>query len=303
MGIHDRDYYREPQSRYNLRGPRTIVGMLILINAVIFLADGFLTPIEPPATLGDINRFLAVKVESLSLTKPWLWWQFLTYGFAHASYTMRLPWHIVGNMLVLFFLGRDIESLYGRKEFLRLYLATLVVAGVTWAVVAKLQDQSGAAVGASGAIAGIVVLYALNFPRRTLLLFFVIPMPAWAVGMLVVLMDLFGALHPGSTHIAFTAHLGGAAFALLYQRFGWNLTRWTTGWLPAVRLKSRPNLRVHDPDRRGRRDQEMSQEVDRILEKISREGEASLTRKERRILENASREYQKKQQDTDDDSL
>ena len=299
MGIHDRDYYREPQSRYNLRGPRTIVGMLILINVVVFLADGLLTPAAVQGSLGDINRFLAVKVDTL--TKPWLWWQFLTYGFAHASAPEY--WHVVGNMLVLFFLGRDVESRYGRKEFLRLYLVTLVVAGVIWAVVAKLQGQSGAAVGASGAIAGIVVLYALNFPRRILLLFFVIPMPAWAVGMLVVLIDLLGALNPGSTHIAFSAHLGGAAFALLYHRFGWNLSRWTTGWLPAVRLKSRPNLRVHDPDRRGRRDQELSQEVDRILEKIHREGEASLTRKERRILENASREYQKKRQGTDDDSL
>lgn len=300
MGIYDRDYYREPQSRFALRGPRTIVGMLILINVVVFLADGLLTPAKTAGALGDVNRFLAVSADSV--TKPWLWWQFLTYGFAHASAPEY--WHIVGNMLVLFFLGRDVESLYGPKEFLRLYLATLVVAGVIWALVAKLQGQSGTAVGASGAIAGIVVLYALNFPRRILLLFFVIPMPAWAVGLLVVLTDLLGALNPeNTTHIAFTAHLGGAAFALLYQRFGWNLSRWTTGWLPAVRPKSGPKLRVHDPDRRGRRDEELSQEVDRILEKIHREGEASLTRKERRILENASRQYQKKRQGTDDDGL
>jgi len=299
MGIYDRDYYRRPQSRFALKGPRTIVGMLILINVVVFLADGLLTPASLPGALGDINRFLAVQVDSL--TRPWLWWQFLTYGFAHASAPEY--WHIVGNMLVLFFLGRDIESLYGRKEFLRLYLATIVVAGVAWALVAKIQGQSGTAVGASGAIAGIVILYALNFPRRILLLFFVIPMPAWAVGMLVVLTDLLGALHPESAHIAFTAHLGGAAFAFFYHRFRWNLSRLTAGWFPAARLKSGPKLRVHDPDRRGRRDEELSEEVDRILEKIHREGEASLTPKERRILENASRQYQKKRQGTDDDSL
>jgi membrane associated rhomboid family serine protease len=303
MGIYDRDYYREPQSRYTLRGPRTIVGMLILINVVVFLADGLLTPLDPSATLGKINQFLAVKVESL--TKPWLWWQFVTYGFAHASYAKEMPWHIVGNMLVLFFLGRDIEALYGRKEFFRLYLATLVVAGGIWAVVGKIQGAPAElpAVGASGAIAGIVVLYALNFPRRILLLFFVIPMPAWAVGMLVVVLDLLGALGYSGTHIAYTAHLGGAAFAFLYHRLGWNISRWTTGWFSAARLKSRPKLRVHDPDRPGPRDQELSDEVDRILEKIHRQGEASLTRKERRILETASREYQRKREGTDDDSL
>lgn len=300
MGIYDRDYYRGPQSQSALRGPRTIIGMLILINVVVFLADGLLTPADPPA-LGEINAALAVRVETL--TKPWLWWQFLTYGFAHASAPEY--WHIVGNMLVLFFLGRDIESRYGRKEFLWLYLTTIVVAGVIWAVAGKIRGTPGPtpAVGASGAIAGVVILYALNFPRRILLLFFVIPMPAWAVGMLVVLTDLLGALNPKSAHIAFTAHLGGAAFAFLYYRFQWNLSRFTAGWLPAMRAKSGPRLRVHDPDRHGRRDEELSQDVDRILEKIHREGEASLTRKERRILESASRQYQKKRQGTDDDSL
>jgi membrane associated rhomboid family serine protease len=299
MGIYDRDYYREPQSRYTLRGPRTIIGTLILINVVVFLADGLLTSPDPSQGLGDINRFLAVKIETL--TKPWLWWQFVTYGFAHASAPEY--WHILGNMLVLFFLGRDIEGLYGRKEFLRLYLATLVVAGVIWAVVGKIQgvEPEQAAVGASGAIAGVVVLYALNFPRRILLLFFVIPMPAWAVGMLVVVLDLLGALGYSGTHVAYTAHLAGAAFGFLYYQFGWNLSRWTSGWFSGAWLKSRPKLRVHDPDRRSRRDKELGDEVDRILEKIHREGEDSLTRKERRILENASREYQKKRQGTDDD--
>ena len=299
MGIYDRDYYRQQQPPSSLRGPRTIVGTLILINVVVFLADGLLGSPDPPETLGQINRVLAVEVGSL--TKPWLWWQFLTHGFAHASYPEI--WHIVGNMLVLFFLGRDIESLYGPREFLRLYLAMLVVASVIWAVSERVQGNLAAsAVGASGAVSGIVILYALNFPRRILLLFFVIPMPAWAVGLLVVLMDVYGALNPDTAHIAFTAHLGGAAFAFLYQRNRWNLTRWTSGWFPAARLKSRPKLQVHDPDRRERQDQELSKEVDRILAKIHHEGEDSLTRKERRTLESASRQYQKKRQDNDDET-
>ena len=119
----------------------------------------------------------------------------------------------------------------------------------------------------------------------------------------MVVLDVFGALNPGSARVAFAAHLGGAAFAFLYCRNRWNLSRWTTGWFSAGRLKSRPKLRVHDPGRQQRQDQELSQEVDRILEKISREGEGSLTRKERRTLESASREYQKKRQGPDDDSL
>jgi len=293
MGMYDRDYYREQRPQYALRGPRTIVGMLILINVLVFFADGLLFP-----DTHEIVGIMAVKVGTL--VNPLYWWQFFTYGFAHAPPPDY--WHLVGNMLVLFFLGRDIESLYGRKEFLRLYLVMLVVASLVWAIAERLQGAPGlaSAVGASGAITGIVVLYALNFPRRTLLLFFVIPMPAWAAGLLVVLSDVYGAMNSGGAQIAFTAHLGGAAFALLYQRAGWNLTRWTTGWFSPAWLKSRPKLRVHDPGGQKHQDPELSEEVDRILEKIHREGEDSLTRKERRTLESASRQYQKKRQGPDD---
>jgi len=296
MGIHDRDYYRQPPSHSSLRGPQTIVGMLILINVVVFFVDGLFF-----ADTHALMDGLAVKVGTL--VKPWMWWQFVTYGFAHAPF--EVTWeHIAWNMLVLFFLGRDIESLYGRKEFLRLYLTMLVVASVVWAVTEQLQatPADARAVGASGAISGIVVLYALNFPRRTLLLFFVIPMPAWAAGLLGVGVDVYGALGGRGGQIAYTAHLGGAAFAFLYFRSGWKLSAWTAGWSSPGRRKRRPNLRVHDPDRRARQDQELKEEVDRILEKISREGEDSLTRRERRTLENASREYQKKRNGPDDDT-
>jgi membrane associated rhomboid family serine protease len=279
-----------------LRGPRTAVGILILINVVVFLADGFLTPAPPtapPGASGGIASALALRAESL--TDPRYWWQFLTYGFAHASPPDYL--HILFNMVALFFLGRPIEARYGRKEFWRLYLAMLVVAGVIWAVVERLQGHHAAsAVGASGAVTGIVILFALNFPRQILLLFFVIPMPAWAVGLLVVAIDVFRALNPESTRIAFAAHLGGAAFALAYFRFRWNLSSWTSGWRWQAWFKRRPRVRIHDPDRQERLDPDLSEEVDRILEKIHRQGEASLTRKERRTLESASRQYQKRRQ-------
>jgi membrane associated rhomboid family serine protease len=294
MGIYDRDYYRQEPGGFSLRRPQTVIGTLILVNVVVFLVDGLFFE-ENHA----ITNALAVKVGTL--TNPLYWWQFLTYGFAHAP--PPTYWHIVGNMLVLFFLGRDIESRYGAKEFLRLYLAMLVVAGVAWAVVELFKDPGDpwavSAVGASGAVTGVVILYALNFPRRTLLLFFVIPMPAWVVGLLVVISDVFGALN-SETQIAYTAHLGGMAFAFLYFRFQWNLSRWTDRLTSGVWPKRRPNLRVHNPDRGKGADANLSDEVDRILEKISRQGESSLTRKERRTLEDASRQYQKKRNGPED---
>jgi membrane associated rhomboid family serine protease len=298
MGIYDRDYYREQRPQHRIRGPRTVVGALILVNVAFFLANGLLFS-NASAHPDWLTGVMAVKVGTL--TRPLQWWQFLTYGFAHAPPPDY--WHVAANMLVLFFLGRDIEARYGAKEFLRLYLVMLVVASVVWALIAKLSGEPDyhSAVGASGAISGIVILYALNFPHRTLLLFFVIPVPAWVAALLVVLIDIFGALNPDTARVAFTAHLGGAASAFLYYKLGWNLTRWS-GWFSLDWVKPRPKLRVHDPDRRNAPEEHgLRDEVDRILKKISEQGEQSLTRRERRTLETASRQYQQRRRDADDE--
>jgi hypothetical protein len=182
--------------------------------------------------------------------------------------------------------------------------------GVVWAAAGQLQGAPAgdSVVGASGAVAGIVVLYAWNFPRRMLLLFFVIPVPAWFAGVLLVSYDAYGAvIHPEGSRTAFVVHLGGAALALLYCGLGWNFGRWwPSSWSFSIpRPRRRPKLRVHSPDedtekRADPAEENLNEEVDRILEKISREGEASLTRKERRTLETASRQYQKRRQDSND---
>jgi len=281
MGIYDREYYQPSRQGLSVRGPSTVVGWVILINVVAFLANGLLS--------GETNRITdLLGAHVATLGKPWMWWQFLTYGFAHSPVDFS---HILFNMLGLWFLGRDIESTYGRTEFLRLYLALIVVGGLGWALANQLLGTSGMVVGASGAIVGIVILYALHFPRRTLLLFFVLPVPAWLVGVFVVVSDLYGATQGGGeTNIAYGVHLSGAAFAFAYYRFGWNLGRLVPGGFSLSQLKPKPKLRVHNPEP----DSDLAAEVDRILEKISREGEASLSRRERRTLESASRQYQRR---------
>lgn len=286
MGIYERDYYRQERSGIHLRLPTTIIGLVILINVALWLADGLFTP-ETRA----ISHTLAVTPSSL--TRPWLWWQFLTYGFVHHPQL----WHVFGNMLGLWFLGREVELLYGRNEFLRLYLVLLAAGSLVWVLVSRLQGiPGGYLLGASGAVVGVVLLFALNFPQRTILFMFVIPMPAWVLGVIVIIGDLYGMLARADTQVAYVVHLTGAAFAFLYYRFQWHLGNWVPGtrWFRSrgsLRTQFRPKLKIHDPSDEQDR---LSEEVDRILEKISREGETSLTRKERRTLENASREYQKR---------
>ncbi len=286
VGIYDRDYYRQERPSVSSYLPSSIVGSIIVLNVAVWLAD-FFTP-QTGVESRWLSDHLAVHVDTLS--QPWLWWQYLTAGFAHSPGQFQ---HILFNMLGLFFLGRDVEDLYGRREFLRLYLVMIVVSFVAWDVVNVLaHTQNAQAYGASGAITGVVILYALNFPRRTLLLFFVIPVPAWALGVLLVAWDIFIAISREGD-VAVTAHFAGAAFALLYYQGRWNLTRLTNFRGPSWSLfRRKPRLRVHQPEEP--KTPELTEEVDRILAKIYREGEASLTSSERKILETASREYQRK---------
>ena len=114
------------------------------------------------------------------------------------------------------------------------------------------------------------------------------------IGVVLVVMNLLGAADQtgwaGNT--AYGVHLSGIAFAFLYHQLHLNF-RWLS--LPGFRLPKfgrGPKLRIHDPQRD---ELDVDEEVDRILRKIHSEGMDSLTRKERRTLEAASRKGQKRQ--------
>ncbi len=296
MGIYDRDYYRDDRegAGFRFRGPRTVVGGLLLVNIAVWLVGQLL--FRGVGTEDLLAQRMAVTVGSLT---NWHLWQFLTYGFAHAA----SPEHIILNMLTLWMFGREIEAKYGSKEFLRLYLFLVVGAGLIWAVVNHLNktpDESSV-IGASGAVVGVVMLYALSFPHRTVLLFFIIPAPAWVMGVLLIVANVYEsvgpqAVGPHGMQIAYGVHLAGAALAFLYYRFHWNFGRLAPRGFSWDWLKPRSRLRVHDPEQDEPHDVDLGAEVDRILEKIHREGEARLTRKERRTLVDASRQYQRKRQ-------
>ena len=185
---------------------------------------------------------------------PWLWWQFLTAGFTHDPNTIG---HIFWNMFALFVFGRDMEARYGSREFLRIYLATLLFANVAWCIVTEFAARTDWATcyGASGAIAGVVVLYAFNFPHTTFLLFFIFPVPAWLLGAGIVLYDMYGAMVGiRGSNVAYVAHVAGAAFAGVYYLQRWNLTR-LTGDLPGrfkSLFRSKPRLRIRTPDEEPR---------------------------------------------------
>lgn len=283
MGIYDRAYLQDDEERArSWGGGRSLVVNLIILNAALWVADA------EPLFDGQIRDWLALRTDLFQ--KPWQCWQLVTYGFVHAPGIG----HVLFNMLFLWFFGTEIEGVYGRAEFLRIYLVAIVFSGLAWVVMTVASEQPAVLVGASGGIMAVVTLFVFHFPRRLVYIWGVLPIPAWVLGTLYVVSDVFGFLNPSGNNVANIAHLGGALFGFVYFRTGANLGRFVPRRLSDLKLPSfRRRLRLHDPGKEAR---DLSQQVDAILAKISREGESSLTKQERRTLEDASRRYQRRRE-------
>lgn len=290
MGFSDRGYYRPEPSNAFLQ-EWTGVLTIIVANIAIWVAN-LLGANEFP-----INRFLALEGDlPQHLLKVW---ELVTYGFVHDSHN---PWHLVFNMLALWFFGREVEEIMGRAEFFRFYMTAIVLAGIAWLVSVQfgqpLQAPRMFLVGASGAVMAVLAVFIWYFPRQTVLLWGVLPVPAWALGILYFVSDVQGAASGGG-NVAHVAHVAGAIFGLLYAWRGWQLGD-LTDVLAAFRRRRMRVVRPQDdfdiphrppaaPRDGSRLDADLQQEVDRILEKISRSGESSLTSAERDTLTQASR--------------
>jgi membrane associated rhomboid family serine protease len=282
MGIYDRDYERgrqyDGEPGFHLGGPVTLTTKLVIVTFGVYLVQFF--------TNQWITEFGSLQADWWR--RPWLAYQLLTYGFLHDPRDLM---HIGFNMLGLWIFGRQIEARYGRREYLTFYVTALVVAGLAWTVAEIPGGRNVAMLGASGAVTAVVILFALNYPHVTAMFMMLFPMPMWIAGALIVAFDIAGAIGRFGT-TAFTAHLGGAALAFLYFRYGVRLERWLPSEASLKRLRRRPKLRVLDPDADGESETDLA--VDEILRKIQDHGQDSLTRRERRILQKASQKYQKR---------
>lgn len=282
MGIYDRDYEREQHyddgPGVRLQMPQSMTMRLILITAAVYLAQ--------LVSSGAVTNFGLL--ESDWYYQPWRAYALLTYGFLHAPNNLM---HILANMYGLWLFGSGVEGRYGSREFLWFYLTAIVVGGVVWTLAEIPSGAPAAMYGASAAVVAVMVLYAFLYPHQTILLMFVFPMPMWVLAVLLTGYDVYGAVQR-SGGVAFTAHLGGAVFAAAYYKFGWRVTNWLPGQWKMPRLRRRPPLRVHDPA--DEEEDTPEDVVDNILRKIRERGQDSLTAQERRILQEASREYQKR---------
>lgn len=295
--LYDRPYMRyagEPESRQT-----SMVTVLLVVTIAVHVLQHLLNVLFPGYG-GSENRFLsnwfALSGENFRELKVWT---VFSYGLLHSTGTIL---HIVGNMLGLFFIGRILEPLLGRRDFLLLYVGGTFLGGLAYVL---LHFNGGKpVVGASASVFALLSLFCLLRPNQpiTLLLFFVIPItmkPKWVFwGFLGY--SVFGLLTQelrGGSMMAHSAHLGGMFAGVLYFRFIHQsdipLTfRRARSKKPEMELpewfkrkKQQPrdfNYRVNRADRDG-----LQKEVDRILDKINTNGFGSLSEAEKHTLDQA----------------
>lgn len=175
---------------------------LIVINVLVFLAQTSLG--------GGATSLLAL----WPLGPQFLPWQLLTYAFVHAG-----PQHLLFNMFGVFMFGSDLERVWGPRRYLSFYLTCALAAAVAQILVTTITGAYYPTVGASGAIFGLLLAYAMVFPNRTLMLLFPpIPMRAPVFVAVYGLIELVLGVTGTQEGVAHFAHLGGMVGGFLLMR-------------------------------------------------------------------------------------
>ena len=176
---------------------------LIVIDIVVFLAGAVVG--------GDMVGFLAL----WPLGPQFLPWQVLTYAFVHAG-----PQHLLFNMFGVYMFGRDLERVWGPRRYLAYYLACALSAAAAQLLVTSFSAAYYPTVGASGAIFGLLMAYAMVFPHRTIVLLIPpIPMRAPVFVAVYGALELFLEATGTQEGVAHFAHLGGLAGGFLLMRY------------------------------------------------------------------------------------
>jgi len=250
---------------------------------------------------GRIEQALGLTVSSLQQGRVWT---LLTHAVLHSP---GFIFHVIGNGLALYFLGRELIPILGPRRFLGVYAAATIIGGLAWAAT-HWSLGAGQHLGSTAAIEALFVVFACFYPNQpmTFLLFFVVPvtikpkhvvfaLAAFAATILFVY-EIPGSPLPFDMSISSSAHLAGILTGLVYYRFV-HAARWfnpddraepaAPRWLnrgrkPETVLAAEPELAPPPPSRA-----DLRAEVDRILDKINSEGFAALTADEKRRLDDA----------------
>ncbi len=253
-----------------------------------------------------VLNFLALSGDGLSHGRIY---QLITFQFLHGSL-----FHLLGNLIGLYFFGRAVENILGSRQMLKLYLVSGTIGGLLQVTLQMVLRQSSpvyfgtGVLGASAGVFGLIAAFAIHAPDNpiTLLLFFILPVTFPAKVLLIVegALALFGVLGPFlkmpglGGNVAHAAHLGGMLTGIAWMRWAATPHEPFRFWRPFSKQRSWKQEPAAPAPKRAVRVAKkkaedllpaefISQEVDPILEKISAHGIHSLTERERQILEAA----------------
>ena len=170
--------------------PISAVFAILTANIILFLIQSFIP--------GFTEMFMMISADVLS--RPWI---LISSMFLHGSIT-----HLLFNMIGLYFFGPILEQRIGTKRFLMIYFGTGLLAGISASFFYP------AALGASGAVMGVLGVLIILMPHLKIMLNLIIPMPLWVAGIIWAALDIFGMFNP--TNLANIAHLVGMGAGLAY---------------------------------------------------------------------------------------
>ena len=266
--------------------------LLIGINVIVFLAINIPAVIEHLFMGGSLIESYSYDYLSLPTYLPKLltrFWTPVTYMFMHSGI-----FHILFNMLWLYWMGQIFEEFLGEKRTVGLYLlgglagALLYVASYN---IFPAFTQSGAvlvssAVGASAAVMAVIVGAATIAPDYTIVFMFIGPVKLKWLVLVFLVIDYLGVTGPNAG--GEISHIGGALFGFIYVK-QLQSGRDMVGAISSL-FKSRPKLKVVSNNKgKSSADTPRQDEIDRILDKISKNGYESLSTQEKEILFRASK--------------
>lgn len=271
--------FQSEQGNHSFR-PRyftDVIKMLVGINILMFILRSIAK-----------EQFDLAQVFGLSSSTAWpMIWQPLTYMFIHGDI-----FHVLINMFVLWMFGSEMETIWGRRPFLKYYFITGVGSGLVW-LLFNVGNPYTVLIGASGAIYGILLAYGLMFPNREILLYFLFPIKVKYFVILLGGIAFFSSMGAQTSNISHLTHLSGMAIGYIYLKspFKWkSLEIW-------VRNKM-INLQIQKKEKEAGLKIDLQKRVDRLLDKINKGGYDNLSEKEKEDLYQASK-YLSKRQDRD----
>lgn len=267
MGWRDREWSRDDRDGRAF-DPAKAVMWVIVANVVCYFAELLFFPSIDP----EVARALVLSPSDVA--HRWRLWQLVTSMFLHSPVD---PWHVAINMLVLGMFGPPTEQRVGTRAFLGFYFGAGIAAGLAYVGIGLLTRPFTPAIGASGAVMGVVVYYTCLHPWETINIYGMFRARVVVVTSLWVGFDLwhFVISPTGGDGVAHTAHLGGALFGFLYWRFG--------DRVPGL-LKGRTRRRPLKVDMSF---VEFQFQVDAVMRKKAEQGVESLTEAEKQFLTDA----------------